>query len=236
MRKAVAKEKKRRETTPGVMQIWEYLNRMAESDNPLHQAIADNIPYRDIYKMGKSFQEKSLNIPVLDSPKNEQLMQPIDVTRPEGYEVYADDRAGTAYFKRDEQNKIYEVHPFPNPGWLAEIGTYSITFKPELIRLNHTTGGFQPGLYHPDAKDKILKVTSDTLAGLAGIADLRAGMGKKPEKPEKGSNLDVWFDYYHDMKNAKYKMTFKMLEDESGYSENTFKQAHGNYKRKRGID
>ena len=64
---AVDKEKKRREATPGVFQVWEYLRRMSKSEYPLHQAIADNIVYRDIYKIAKSFQEKSLDTPIFEA-------------------------------------------------------------------------------------------------------------------------------------------------------------------------
>ncbi|GIK10730.1 MAG TPA: winged helix-turn-helix domain-containing protein [Anaerolineales bacterium] len=67
MREAVRKEVNRRESTPGVLQVWEYLERMSQSENPLHQAIADNIAYLDIYKMGKSFQEKTLRAPLFET-------------------------------------------------------------------------------------------------------------------------------------------------------------------------
>jgi hypothetical protein len=65
MREVVAKEQERRKSTPGVLQVWEYLRRMSKSKDPLHQAIAENIVYRDLYKMAKSFHEKSLNTPLL---------------------------------------------------------------------------------------------------------------------------------------------------------------------------
>jgi len=58
---------------------------------------------------------------------------------------------------------------------------------------------------------------------------------EKPQKPEFGSGIHVWFDYYHAMNNAGYKMTFPMLADESGYSKNTFKVEHGRYKLERGL-
>jgi hypothetical protein len=57
----------------------------------------------------------------------------------------------------------------------------------------------------------------------------------KPEQPDRGSGIDVWLDWYHAMNNAGYKITFKRLAAESGYSANTFKQAHQRYKLERGI-
>jgi len=59
---------------------------------------------------------------------------------------------------------------------------------------------------------------------------------EKPVKPERGNNIDAWFDWYHAMNKAGYKMTFPVLAKESGYSRNTFKEAHGRYKLKLGID
>jgi hypothetical protein len=59
---------------------------------------------------------------------------------------------------------------------------------------------------------------------------------EKPQAPKPGSKIAVWFDYYHAMKEANYKMTFRDLAKESGYSANTFKQEHGRYKLERGID
>lgn len=59
MHEAIKKEKERRRTTPGVLQVWEYLRRMSQSVNLLEQAIGDSILYRDIYKIAKKFQEKS---------------------------------------------------------------------------------------------------------------------------------------------------------------------------------
>lgn len=58
----------------------------------------------------------------------------------------------------------------------------------------------------------------------------------QPAKPERGSNIDVWFDWYHAMNAAGYKMTFPRLAEESGYSKNTFKAEHKRYKISRGID
>jgi len=54
--------------------------------------------------------------------------------------------------------------------------------------------------------------------------------------PENGSSIFVWLDYYHKEKKAGHKITFRMLETLSGYSHNTFKAEHGNFKRAREID
>lgn len=59
---------------------------------------------------------------------------------------------------------------------------------------------------------------------------------EKPTVPQVGSRINVWFDYYHAMKKDHYKITFAELAKLSGYSENTFKQAHIQYKLERGID
>lgn len=63
-----------------------------------------------------------------------------------------------------------------------------------------------------------------------------AAKPEKPLKPEQGSSIDIWFDYYHAMKTANYKMTFNILAGESGYSKNTFKAEHGRYKIMRETD
>jgi hypothetical protein len=59
---------------------------------------------------------------------------------------------------------------------------------------------------------------------------------EKPPAPKRGSNIDDWFTYYHALKRAGFKITFPMLAEESGYSANTFKEAHGRYKAEQGID
>jgi len=59
---------------------------------------------------------------------------------------------------------------------------------------------------------------------------------RKPKLPKRGSGIDIWFDYYHAMNKAGFKMTFAMLAEESGYSKNTFKVEHKRYKLQRGID
>lgn len=58
---------------------------------------------------------------------------------------------------------------------------------------------------------------------------------EKPPLPNKGSSITTWLDYYHAMKNANQKISFRILANLSGYSANTFKQEHGKYKLERGI-
>jgi len=155
--------------------------------------------------------------------------------------IIADNQGGTVTYKRNEQGQTIITGGTVNPGYYAELGQ-GAAIKPESqIRLNHTTGPFQPGLFPPQTKDEILRVTSETLLGLSGNADTtttqsNAAKPEKPAIPKQGSSVDVWLDYYHAMKKAGYKMTFPMLQKESGYSANTFKQAHGVYKRNKGID
>jgi hypothetical protein len=59
---------------------------------------------------------------------------------------------------------------------------------------------------------------------------------EKPLTPERGSSIVTWFDYYHAMKKANYKISFGDLAEISGYSKNTFKQEHGRYKLEREIN
>jgi hypothetical protein len=59
---------------------------------------------------------------------------------------------------------------------------------------------------------------------------------KKPQEPNAGDSIDIWFDYYHAMQNSGHKITFRMLEEKSGFSEQHFKNMHSKYKDERGID
>lgn len=58
---AVEKEKKRRETTPNVKPIYELLNKMMNSDNPIARAIAKGMPYPSIYEMAKSLDKEIIS-------------------------------------------------------------------------------------------------------------------------------------------------------------------------------
>ncbi len=140
--------------------IMPWLEKQIDSDNPLARLSANQHSTNDIWDMVKNYPTEAI-----------RAAQPL---RPDGFEVQADNTAGTALYKRDAQGNITDTKITANDGWVFEVGQKSIAIKPESIRLNHTTGGFQPGLYPPQAKDAIIKVTSETLAGLSENADTQA--------------------------------------------------------------
>lgn len=86
--------------------------------------------------------------------------------------IIADNLGGTITYTRNERGQIIPTGGAVNPGYSLALGS-GVSIKPDQIFLNHTTGGFQPGEYPVDAKDTILKVTSETLAGLTESPDTR---------------------------------------------------------------
>ena len=58
---------------------------------------------------------------------------------------------------------------------------------------------------------------------------------KKPAKPKIGSHLNLWFDYYHNMRAAQFNYTFKDLSRDSGHTAGHLANIHGNYKKERGL-
>lgn len=75
-----------------------------------------------------------------------------EATRPDGYEILADNMGGTALYKRDEQGLIRDVKPLANPGWTFEVGPKSIAIKPERIEQDQTTGNLQPSPFPSSAR------------------------------------------------------------------------------------
>jgi hypothetical protein len=51
----------------------------------------------------------------------------------------------------------------------------------------------------------------------------------RPEKPQKGSQLDSWFTYFHDCRDAGIKYTLKNLAHDSGFSYGHVRELHRNY-------
>ena len=66
------------------------------------------------------------------------------------------------------------------------------------------------------------------------LIDVAKSMGKPP-KPKNGSQLDLWFDYYHNMHAAQFNYTFKDLSRDSGHTAGHIANMHGNYKKERGL-
>ena len=98
--------------------------------------------------------------------------------------IIADNMGGTVTYRRNEQGQTIITGGAINPGYYAELGQ-GASIKPGHIRLNHTTGGFQPGLYPSQAKDSIIKVASETLIGLTENIDsletkVSKGKSKRP--------------------------------------------------------
>lgn len=119
----------------------------------------DNEPYLE------KFIEKLLQ-KILPDPKSSASEEPLESTRPAGYEILADNTAGTAIYRRNEHGLISDVKPLPNPGWTFEIGPRSIAIRPDIRELNHATGSYQPGEYPISAQDKPTNIDSDTPAEL----------------------------------------------------------------------
>lgn len=61
-------------------------------------------------------------------------------------------------------------------------------------------------------------------------------MYQAPKTPDTGSSTDVWFDYYHEMKNASFKISLQDIAKISGYAYNTLKNYHAQYKIDKGIN
>lgn len=94
----------------------------------------------------------------------------------------------------------------------------------------------EDSILSPELINPILASTEAGAAQVDARQVIEPPKPEKPQAPESGSSIAVWFDYYHAMNNANYKMTFSKLEKLSGYSKNTFKAEHGRYKSERGID
>ena len=56
-----------------------------------------------------------------------------------------------------------------------------------------------------------------------------------PGRPNDSATLELWFDYYHKMKNAGYKYTLKDLANDCGLSHSYIRQEHPNYRRSKGL-
>jgi hypothetical protein len=57
----------------------------------------------------------------------------------------------------------------------------------------------------------------------------------KPQKPPKGSTLDIWFDYYHDCEKAGIRYTLKQVAEEVDFSPQYIRRLHILYKAERDM-
>ena len=119
---------------------------------------------------------------------------PIDEGQTEN--VIADNQGGTITYKRNEQGQTIITGGAVNPGYYAELGQ-GVAIKPESpIRINHTTGSFQPGLYPSQVKDEIIKITSDTLAGLTEHTSIQPEQKNNARRKGKSGRpnhaADIW--------------------------------------------
>jgi hypothetical protein len=112
------------------------------------------------------------------------MLQAFGAERPNQSEnIIADNLGGTITYKRNEQGQTIPTGGAINPGYHVELGQ-GISLKPDQVPLNHTTGSFQPGLHPLKAKDAIIEVLSETLAGLAkNNAQAAQSIAANPEQP-----------------------------------------------------
>lgn len=58
---------------------------------------------------------------------------------------------------------------------------------------------------------------------------------KKPAKPKSGRRLDLWFGWYHAMRDSGYRCILEEIAQETGYTPGTIKQKHAIYVREKGL-
>lgn len=105
----------------------------------------------------------------------------------------------------------------------GNAGTVSYWTDHQSGVLHKIGSGLNPGYEYIDS----------TVQNLAGAVSFHVSMlpPPKPIPPELGSGWDAWFDYYHEMERANYKMTLKKLAEMMGFAYSTVKTKHGEYRR-----
>ena len=151
--------------------------------------------------------------------------QPFPHARAQPENIIADSQGGTITYRRNEQGQTIPTGGAINPGYYAELGQ-GVAIKPDgQIRLNHTTGNFQPGLYSAEAKDSIIKVTSETLAGLTQNADTQAAKAgaAKPETTQPLPPINAeGLEKVREL--SQQGLTVKVIAQRASLSESTVKR------------
>lgn len=151
-----------------------------------------------------------------------------------------------------EPFEFTEPHPHKQP--LAEYTpTENSTIMMVFWNIEHTYKILVDAEYSPDREMVQVMVffnqafTKGSESALAVWREVKNALKKdqrlidpansadKPQKPEPDSHLDIWFDYYHAMKAAGKKYTFKDLARDSFRNAGHIANMHGNYKKERGL-
>lgn len=100
----------------------------------------------------KQKKEDARHKEILDAIANLSNHSAAQVGTAQPVNTIADNQGGTITYRRNEQGQTIITGGTVNPGYYAELGQ-GAAIKPESqIRLNHTTGNFQPGLYPPEVE------------------------------------------------------------------------------------
>jgi hypothetical protein len=59
---------------------------------------------------------------------------------------------------------------------------------------------------------------------------------EKPPKPERRSNINAWFDWYHRMRAAGFRCALSEIAKETHLSLGHIKHRHANYNKERGLE